>query len=126
MVDLEIPKPRRGSCFPAHLEPRRASEKAITAVFQVACVPGVSPRSVDELVNTSCMTSISRILVLRLCAEIDVLISAGCLVVEAVVGERVSVRKRARNRENSPLSAFERPEKALFPAETRAFSRKIP
>ena len=40
-VDLEIPKLRKGSYFPGFLEPRRASEKALTAVIQeaVAC-PG--------------------------------------------------------------------------------------
>jgi transposase-like protein len=38
-VDLEIPKLRTGSYFPAFLEPRRASEKALTAVIQEGSVP---------------------------------------------------------------------------------------
>jgi putative transposase len=33
-VELRIPKLRRGSYFPAFLEPRRTAEKALTAVFQ--------------------------------------------------------------------------------------------
>ena len=36
-VPLEIPKLRKGSYFPAFLELRRASEKALTAVIQEAC-----------------------------------------------------------------------------------------
>lgn len=35
-VDVQIPKLRRGSYFPEFLEPRRASEKAMTAVIQEA------------------------------------------------------------------------------------------
>ena len=35
-VDLGIPKLRKGSYFPAFLEPRRASEKALTALIQEA------------------------------------------------------------------------------------------
>ena len=50
-VELEIPKLRRGSYFPGFLEPRRASEKALTAVIQEAYVHGVSTRSVDDLVK---------------------------------------------------------------------------
>lgn len=50
-VDLAIPKLRKGSYFPAFLEPRRASEKALTAVIQEAYVHGVSTRSVDDLVK---------------------------------------------------------------------------
>ena len=33
-IPLKIPKLRRGSYFPGFLEPRRASEKAMTAVIQ--------------------------------------------------------------------------------------------
>jgi transposase-like protein len=43
-VDLAIPRLRKGSYFPAFLEPRRASEKALTAVIQEAYVHGVSTR----------------------------------------------------------------------------------
>ncbi len=70
-VELEIPKLRRGSYFPAFLEPRRASEKALTAVIQEAYVHGVSTRSVDDLVKAMGMTGISKSQVSRLCAEID-------------------------------------------------------
>ncbi len=70
-VDLEIPKLRNVSYFPAFLEPRRASEKALTAVIQEAYVHGVSTRSVDDLVKAMGMTGISKSQVSRLCAEID-------------------------------------------------------
>ena len=33
-VELRIPKLRKGSYFPAFLEPRRTAEKALTAVIQ--------------------------------------------------------------------------------------------
>src|SRR5262245_16694132 len=70
-VDLEIPKLRKGSYFPAFLEPRRASEKALTAVIQEAYVHGVATRYVDDLVQAIGMTGISKGQVSRLCAEID-------------------------------------------------------
>jgi len=70
-VDLAIPKLRKGSYFPAFLEPRRASEKALTAVIQEAYVHGVSTRSVDDLVKAMGMSGISKSQVSRLCAEID-------------------------------------------------------
>jgi len=58
-VELRIPKLRKGSYFPAFLEPRWLSEKAITAVVQEAYVQGVSTRAVDDLVNALGMTGIS-------------------------------------------------------------------
>jgi len=70
-VPLEIPKLRKGSYFPGFLEPRRAAEKALTAVIQEAYVQGVSTRSVDDLVKAMGMTGISKSQVSRLCAEID-------------------------------------------------------
>jgi transposase-like protein len=70
-VPLEIPKLRKGSYFPGFLEPRRASEKALTAVIQEAYVQGVSTRSVYDLVKAMGMTGISKSQVSRLCAEID-------------------------------------------------------
>ena len=42
-VELRIPKPGRGSCFPSFLEPRRMAEKALTAVIQEAYIQGLSP-----------------------------------------------------------------------------------
>jgi putative transposase len=70
-VDLEIPKLRKGSYFPAFLEPRRTAEKALTAVIKEAYVHGVSTRSVDDLVKAMGMTGISKSQVSRLCEEID-------------------------------------------------------
>jgi putative transposase len=75
-IDLRIPKLRRGSYFPAFLEPRRTAEKALTAVIQEAYIQGVSTRSVDELVKAMGMTGISKSQVSRLCAEIDERVNA--------------------------------------------------
>src|SRR4051794_32454603 len=46
-IDLAIPKLRKGSYFPAFLEPRRTAEKALTAVIQEAYFHWVSPPAVD-------------------------------------------------------------------------------
>lgn len=70
-VDLEVPRLRHGNYLPAFLEPRRAAEKALTAVVQEAYVQGVSTRSVDELVKAAGMEGISSSQVSRLTAEID-------------------------------------------------------
>jgi putative transposase len=70
-VDVRIPKLRKGSYFPSFLEPRRAAEKALTAVIQEAYVHGVSTRAVDDLVKAMGMTGISKSQVSRLCADID-------------------------------------------------------
>ena len=70
-IDLKIPKLRRGSYFPAFLEPRRTAEKALVAVIQEAYIQGVSTRSVDELVKAMGMSGISKSQVSRLCGEID-------------------------------------------------------
>ena len=70
-VELRIPKLRKGSYFPAFLEPRRLAEKALTAVVQEAYVHGVSTRSVDDLVKAMGMTGIFKSQVSRLCEEID-------------------------------------------------------
>src|ERR671927_98792 len=70
-VELRIPKLRRGSYFPAFLEPRRTAEKALTAVIQEAYVHGISTRSVDDLVKAMGMEGVSKSQVSRLCAEID-------------------------------------------------------
>src|SRR5438105_8193853 len=70
-VELRIPKLRKGSYFPAFLEPRRMAEKALTAVIQEAYVQGVSTRSVDDLVKAMGMSGISKSQVSRLCEEID-------------------------------------------------------
>src|ERR1700720_4329039 len=70
-VELHIPKLRKGSYFPAFLEPRRMAEKALTAVVQEAYVQGISTRSVDDLVKAMGMSGISKSQVSRLCEEID-------------------------------------------------------
>jgi len=75
-VERRIPKLRKGSYFPAFLEPRRMAEKALTAVLQVAYIQGVSTRSVDALVQAMGMSGISKSQVSRLCEEIDGKIAA--------------------------------------------------
>jgi transposase-like protein len=70
-VELRVPKLRKGSYFPAFLEPRRTAEKALTAVIQEAYIQGISTRSVDDLVKAMGMEGISKSQVSRLCAEID-------------------------------------------------------
>ena len=70
-VALKIPKLRKGSYFPAFLEPRRMAEKALTAVIQEAYIQGVSTRSIDDLVQAMGMSGISKSQVSRLCGEID-------------------------------------------------------
>jgi transposase-like protein len=70
-VELRIPKLRKGSYFPAFLEPRRLAEKALTAVIQEAYVQGISTRSVDDLVRSLGLEGVSKSQVSRLCGEID-------------------------------------------------------
>jgi putative transposase len=41
-LELKIPKLRRGSYFPAFLEPRKTAERALVAVIQEAWIQGVS------------------------------------------------------------------------------------
>ena len=62
MVELRIPKLRKGTYFPDFLEPRRMAEKALTAVVQEAYVQGVPPTR---------RSGISKSQVSRLCPEID-------------------------------------------------------
>lgn len=70
-VELRIPKLRKGSYFPAFLEPRRLAEKALTAVIQEAYIQGVSTRSVDDLVQAMGASGVSKSQVSRLVGEID-------------------------------------------------------
>jgi transposase-like protein len=70
-VELRIPKLRKGSYFPAFLEPRRMAEKALAAVIQEAYIQGISTRSVDDLVQAMGGTGVSKSQVSRLCQEID-------------------------------------------------------
>ena len=70
-MEVQIPKLWKGSYFSEFLEPRRASENAMTAVIQEAYIQGVSTRSVDELVKAMGMTDVSKSQISRLCVEID-------------------------------------------------------
>ncbi|SDB17422.1 Transposase, Mutator family [Belnapia rosea] len=70
MVELRVPKLRRGSYFPAFLEPRRLAEKALTAVermrstqeayVQGIFVQGIFTRSADDLVRAMGMKASAR------------------------------------------------------------------
>jgi putative transposase len=71
MIELEIPKLRRGSYFPhGLLEPRKRGEQALVSVVQQAYVCGVSTRRVDQLVE-SLGLRVSRSEVSRICALLD-------------------------------------------------------
>src|SRR3982751_3641482 len=73
---VRSPKLRKGSSFPAFLEPRRTAEKALTAVIQEAYIHGISTRAVDDLVKAMGASGISKSQVSRLCAEIDERVNA--------------------------------------------------
>ena len=70
-IDLQVPRVRDGSYFPALLEPRRRAERALAAVVQEAYVQGISTRRVDELVRALGMEGISKSQVSRACQELD-------------------------------------------------------
>jgi putative transposase len=59
-LELKIPKLRKGSLFPAILEPRRRIDQAMYAVVMEAYVSGVSTRSVDALVESMGGSGISK------------------------------------------------------------------
>jgi transposase-like protein len=75
-VELAIPKLRAGSYFPALLEPRRRSERALLAVVQQAYVEGVSTRRVDDLVQALGCEGISKSQVSRICSELDAVVGS--------------------------------------------------
>jgi transposase-like protein len=70
-LELRIPKLRQGTYCPALLEPRRLSERALTAVIQEAWSGGMSTRKVDDLVQALGMTGISKSQVSELCGALD-------------------------------------------------------
>lgn len=70
-LNLRIPKLRQGTYFPSFLEPRRLSERALTAVIQEAWIGGMSTRKVDDLVQALGMTGISKSQVSDLCGALD-------------------------------------------------------
>ncbi len=57
-VELQIPMLRTGSDFPNFPEPRRMTEKAVTAVTREADVQGISIRAVDDPVQAMGWTSL--------------------------------------------------------------------
>ena len=76
-VELRIPKLRKGSFFPAILEPRRRIDQALYAVVMEAYVHGVSTRSVDDLVEALGVgTGISKSEVSRICSGLDEVVGA--------------------------------------------------
>jgi transposase-like protein len=76
-VELRIPKLRKGSFFPAILEPRRRIDQALYAVVMEAYVNGVSTRSVDDLVAALGIDSgISKSEVSRICSGLDEVVGA--------------------------------------------------
>lgn len=70
---LPIPKLRRGSYFPAFLEPRRRWEQAFVNVVAKAYVVGVSTRKVEALVEALGCRGMSKSEVSRLAKELDAL-----------------------------------------------------
>jgi putative transposase len=76
-LELSIPKLRSGSFFPSLLERRRRVDQALFAVVMEAYLHGVSTRKVDDLVKALGIDSgISKSEVSRICAELDIEVSA--------------------------------------------------
>jgi putative transposase len=76
-LELAIPKLRSGSFFPSLLERRRRVDQALFAVVMEAYLHGVSTRKVDDLVKALGIDSgISKSEVSRICADLDVEVSA--------------------------------------------------
>jgi putative transposase len=76
-VELRIPKLRKGSFFPAILEPRRRIDQALYAVVMEAYVHGISTRGVDDLVEAMGVDAgISKSEVSRICAGLDEIVGA--------------------------------------------------
>lgn len=76
-IELTIPKLRKGSFYPAILEPRRRIDQALYAVVMEAYVAGVSTRAVDDLVAALGVASgISKSEVSRICAGLDEIVGA--------------------------------------------------
>ena len=70
-IELRIPKLRKGSFFPAILEPRRRIDQALYAVVMEAYVNGVSTRKVDRLVEQLGIAGMDKDRVSRLCKALD-------------------------------------------------------
>lgn len=74
VIDLAIPKLRKGSYMPSFIEARRMTDKALISVIQEAYINGVSTRKVDNLVESMGL-HIDKSKVSRLCKEIDDIVS---------------------------------------------------
>src|SRR5512147_3092312 len=70
-LELRIPKLRQGTYLPAFLEPRRLSERALTAVIQEAWIGGMSTRKGDDRVQALGMTGISTSQLSELCGALE-------------------------------------------------------
>ena len=71
-IDLNVPKLREGSYFPAWLlTHRRRAEQALASVIAQAYVEGVSTRRVEDLVEAMGIAGISKSEVSRLAGELD-------------------------------------------------------
>ena len=76
-LELRIPKLRTGSFFPSLLERRRRVDQSLFAVIMEAYLHGTSTRKVDDLVKAlGADSGISKSEVSRICAELDVEVSA--------------------------------------------------
>lgn len=71
MLELQVPKLRQGSYFSSFWEPRRLTERVLTAVIQEAWIGAMSTRKVDERVQALGMAGISKSQVSALCRDID-------------------------------------------------------
>lgn len=76
LLELSIPQLRHATYLPGFLEPRRATEQALTAVVQEVYIQAMSTRSVDALVQAAGMTGISFSQVSRLRSSIEERVSA--------------------------------------------------
>lgn len=71
-IDLKIPKLRRGTYYPEWLlEPRRRSERALTAVVAEAYLSGVSTRRVEDLAQALGIESMSKSQVSEMAKSLD-------------------------------------------------------
>ncbi len=119
-IDLQIPRLRQGSYFPALLEPRRRSGRALLAVVQQAYVEGVSTRRVDDLVRSLGCEGISKSQVSRICSELDTVRAngsrtrgperSGRLVPDPLAGEHWHELRRLRppKEDRAPAGSFGR------------------
>ena len=74
-IDLEIPRLRAGTYYPAWLlQPRSRSERALVSVVADLYLAGVSTRRVDKVVRQLGIQGMSKSQVSRLAAELDELV----------------------------------------------------